>query len=66
MDTDGIAEGIYASVPDVFDDLLRGNNTVLVKEKVFQKTAFFAGEGNGSPIDTGFSGTCVKCEDIPF
>lgn len=45
MYADGIAERIYTSIPDMFNQLFRGNNPARMEQKIFQKAAFFTGKG---------------------
>ena len=45
MYADGIAERIHTSIPDMFNQLFRGNNPAWMEQKIFQKAAFFTGKG---------------------
>ena len=60
MHPDGVTEAVYAAVPEMLDHFLRADDPVAVKQKVFQKCAFFPGESQRRAIYTGFSCTCVK------
>ena len=60
MHPDGITEAVYAAVPEMLDHFLRADDPVAVKQKVFQKCAFFPGESKRRAIYTGFSCACVK------
>ena len=60
MHPDGITEAVHAAVPEMLDHFLRADDPVAVKQKVFQKCAFFPGESQGCAIYTGFSCACVK------
>ena len=60
MHPDGVTEAVYAAVPEMLDHFLRADDSVAVKQKVFQKCAFFSGESQGCAIYTGFSCACVK------
>ncbi len=40
MDTYGVAEAVDASVPDMFDQFFRADDTILVKHKIFQQSGF--------------------------
>ena len=44
----------------MLDHFLRADDPVAVKQKIFQKCAFFPGESQRRAIYTGFSCTCVK------
>ena len=60
MYPDGIAEAVYAAIPEMLNHFLRADDPVAVKQKVFQKCAFFPGESKRRAIYTGFSCACVK------
>ena len=60
MYPDGIAEAVYAAIPEMLNHFLRADDPVAVKQKVFQKCAFFPGESQWCTIYTGFSCACVK------
>ena len=60
MHPDGITEAVHAAVPEMLDHFLRADDPVAVKQKIFQKCAFFPGESQRRAIYTGFSCTCVK------
>ena len=60
MHPDGVTEAVYAAVPEMLDHFLRADDSVAVKQKVFQKCAFFPGESQGCAIYIGFSCAGVK------
>ena len=60
MHPDGVTEAVHAAVPEMLDHFLRADDPVAVKQKVFQKCAFFPGESKRRAIYTGFSCACVK------
>ena len=60
MDTNGIAETVDASVPDMLDHFFRAYDTVLMKKEIFQKRTFLSGQRKGKSIDTGLSCTGIK------
>ena len=47
MDTNGIAETVDASVPDMLDHFFRAYDTVLMKKEIFQKRTFLSGQRKG-------------------
>ena len=66
MHTDGIAEGVYTSIPNMFNHFFRRNDTVLMEQEIFQKAAFFSGKGKRHSIYRGFSCSGIKGKLIPF
>jgi hypothetical protein len=56
VDTNGIAETVDASVPDMLDHFFRAYDTVLMKKEIFQKRTFLSGQRKGESIDTGAFG----------
>ena len=60
MHTDGIAEGVYTSIPNMFNHFFRRNDTVLMEQEIFQKAAFFSGKGKRHSIYRGFSCSGIK------
>ena len=62
MDTNGIAETVDASVPDMLDHFFRTYDTVLMKKEIFQKRTFLSGQRKGKSIDTGLSCTGIKAD----
>ena len=62
MDTNGIAETVDASVPDMLDHFFRAYDTVLMKKEIFQKRTFLSGQRKRKFIDTGLSCTGIKAD----
>ena len=62
MDTNGIAETVDASVPDMLDHFFRAYDTVLMKKEIFQQRTFLSGQRKGESIDTGLSCTGIKAD----
>ena len=60
MHPDGVTEAVHTAVPEMLDHFLGADDPVAVKQKVFQKCAFFPGESQRCAIYTGFSCACVK------
>ena len=59
MHPDGVTEAVYAASQRC-SIISSADDSVAVKQKVFQKCAFFSGESQGCAIYTGFSCACVK------
>ena len=66
MDTYGVAEAVDASVPDMFDQFFRADDTILVKHKIFQQCGFLPGERKFFVVDAGFSCTGIKGDTSAF
>ena len=66
MDTDGIAEGIDTSVPDVFHNFLRRNDSIWMKEKIFQKATFFPGKNKRGATYRSLTSSCIEGNGIPL
>ncbi len=60
MHPDGVTEAVHTAVPEMLNHFLRADDPVAVKQKVFQKCAFFPGESKRRAIYTSFSCAGVK------
>ena len=53
MYPDGVAEAVYAVVPDVVYQLLLAHRPPLMHHQIFQNARLLAGQRQGLPVDAG-------------
>ena len=62
MYPDGVAEAVYAAIPDVLDELFLTDRASLMQQQIFQYAALLSRQGKGLTVHSSNAAAGIEAE----